>query len=116
MFPDSGTWRCFGQCNEGGDVFKFVMKREGWDFNETLKYLAQRAGVTLKPLTPERKAEEYQFEAFRNILEESVRYYQFQLLKTPQGKPALEYLLKRVSIWRAFRNSSWGTRRILMRQ
>lgn len=95
VFPDSGTWRCFGQCNEGGDVFKFVMKREGWDFNETLKYLAQRAGVTLKPLTPERKAEEDQFEAFRNILEEGVRYYQFQLLKTPQGKQALEYLLKR---------------------
>ena len=32
IWPDSGTWRCFGQCNEGGDVFKFVMKRENIDF------------------------------------------------------------------------------------
>ena len=32
VFPDSGTWRCFGQCNEGGDVFRFVMKKEGWDY------------------------------------------------------------------------------------
>ncbi len=95
VFPDSGTWRCFGQCNEGGDVFKFVMKREGWDFNETLKYLAGRAGVVLTPLTPERKAEEDQYESYRNILEEGVRFYHYQLTKTPAGKPALDYLLKR---------------------
>lgn len=95
VFPDSGTWRCFGQCNEGGDIFKYVMKREGWDFAETLRYLAERAGVTLSPLTPERKAEEDQYEVMRTILEESVRYYQFQLLKTPAGKHALDYLLGR---------------------
>ena len=95
VFPDSGTWRCFGQCNEGGDIFKYVMKREGWDFAETLRYLAEKAGVTLSPLTPERKAEEDQYETMRNILEDSVKYYQFQLLKTPSGKPALDYLFKR---------------------
>ncbi len=95
VFPDSGTWRCFGQCNEGGDIFKFVMKREGWDFAETLKYLAERAGVTLTQLTPERKAEEDQFENLRSLLEESVKFYQYQLTKTPAGKPALDYLLQR---------------------
>lgn len=95
VFPDSGTWRCFGECNEGGDIFKFVMKREGWDFAETLRFLAERAGVTLTPLTPERKAEEDEYEALRELLEESVRFYHYQLLKTPAGKPALEYLQKR---------------------
>jgi len=24
VFPDSGTWRCFGQCNEGGDIFQHL--------------------------------------------------------------------------------------------
>src|SRR5512136_877651 len=58
VFPDSGTWRCFGQCNEGGDIFKFVMKKEGWDFSQTLQFLAQRAGVVLEPPSAEKQAEE----------------------------------------------------------
>lgn len=95
VFPDSGTWRCFGACNEGGDIFKFVMKREGWDFAETLKYLAQKAGVELEPMTPERREREDEFEQLHLILEQSVKFYQSQLLNTPAGKPALDYLLQR---------------------
>ena len=95
VFPDNGTWHCFGACNEGGDIFKFVMKREGWDFAETLKYLAAKAGVTLTPMTPERREIEDQYETLRQLLEESVKYYQFQLTKTPAGRAAYDYLLKR---------------------
>lgn len=95
VFPESGTWRCFGQCNEGGDIFKFMMKREGWDFAETLRRLAERAGVTLETFTPERQAAEDEYERLRELLEEAVNYYQFQLLKTPAGQPALEFLARR---------------------
>jgi DNA primase len=95
VFPDSGTWRCFGQCNEGGDIFKFVMKKEGWDFSEALRHLADRAGVVLEPLTPERKAEEDQFDRLRDLLEGAVKLYQHHLLETPAGKPALDFLTGR---------------------
>jgi DNA primase len=95
VFPDTGTWRCFGQCNEGGDIFKFIMKREGWEFPEALKYLAERAGVELVPQTPERKAVEEGVERLRLLLEDAASFYHYSMLKTPAGSPALAYLQKR---------------------
>lgn len=55
VFPETQTWRCFGACAEGGDLFSFVMKRGGWEFKETLQHLAQKAGVELEAYTPEQK-------------------------------------------------------------
>ncbi len=92
VFPESGTWRCFGQCNEGGDIFKFVMKKENMDFSEALRYLAERAGVELKPLTHEEQEAAEEQDACRLILEEAVTFYRHQLMQTSAGKPALSYL------------------------
>jgi DNA primase len=92
IFPDSGTWRCFGQCNEGGDIFKFVMKKENWDFAEALRYLADRAGVQLKPATPEQQAVEEAGDHLRQLLEDAVLLYRNALYNTPAGKEALAYL------------------------
>jgi DNA primase len=95
VFPESGTWRCFGACNDGGDIFKFVMKKEGWDFPETLRVLARRAGVELQPLTPEREAQEETNERLRNALESSVTFFRHQLLQSGAGADVLVYLHKR---------------------
>jgi DNA primase len=95
IFPDSGTWRCFGQCNEGGDIFKYVMKKEGWDFPTALKYLADKAGVKLEPVTPEKQAEEEEFSRLRSLMEEAVTFYRSQLLQNPAGQAAASYLEKR---------------------
>ena len=92
VFPETGTWRCFGQCNEGGDIFAFVMKKEGWDFSEALSVLADRAGVELKPLTPDEQEAIEEHENLRNLLEDAVTFYRHHLMNTPAGKPVLEYL------------------------
>ena len=92
VFPSTGTWRCFGQCNEGGDIFSFTMKKQGWDFPETLKYLADKAGVQLKPQTPEEVVAEEEHAQLRSILEEAANYYHHQLSNTADGQKALEYL------------------------
>ena len=94
VFPETGTWHCFGQCNEGGDIFSFTMKKEGWDFPETLQYLADLAGVELKPQTEEEKAAVEEYEELRNLLEEAVNFYRHNLVNTKNGKAALEYLHK----------------------
>lgn len=92
VFPESGTWRCFGQCNEGGDIFRFVMKKEGWDFPEALRYLADKAGVQLKAPSAEEQAAAEEHDHLRALLEEAVTYYRHQLLNTSAGKPVLDYL------------------------
>ena len=89
VWPESGTWRCFGQCNEGGDIFKFVMKKEGWDFKEALQRLAERAGVELQPYSPQQEARQELYDSLRNLLEEVLLYYRNHLLNTPE---VLNYL------------------------
>ena len=95
VWPDTGTWRCFGECNEGGDIFKFVMKKEGWDFPESLRVLAEKAGVDLSPPTPEQQEQAEENEHLRALLEDAVTFYRHQLFNTPQGAKALEYLHNR---------------------
>ncbi len=95
VFPDTQTWHCFGECNEGGDIFNFVMKREGWDFPEALRNLAQRAGVQLKPLTPQEQEKKEEHVRLRKLLEEAVMFYRHNLYNTDAGKVALDYLHER---------------------
>ncbi len=95
VFPETGTWRCFGQCNEGGDIFRFVMKKEGWDFPETLRFLADKAGVQLRPPTPQEEQAAEEGDRLRELLESAVTFYRHNLLETPAGNAALDYLHKR---------------------
>ncbi|MFW6182519.1 MAG: CHC2 zinc finger domain-containing protein, partial [Chloroflexota bacterium] len=69
VFPETQTWRCFGACAEGGDLFSFVMKREGWDFKEALRVLAQRAGVQLEELSPAAKARRAEEDRLTTLLQ-----------------------------------------------
>ncbi|HCK67381.1 MAG TPA: DNA primase [Anaerolineae bacterium] len=79
VWPETGTWRCFGQCNEGGDIFKFVMKREGIDFKEAMQKLALRAGVEIKEYTRETPEQKEAYENLRKILEDAIIYYRTHL-------------------------------------
>ena len=46
---ESDTWRCFGACGEGGDIFSFVMRADGISFNEALDKLCDQAGLERRP-------------------------------------------------------------------
>lgn len=95
VFPDTQTWHCFGECSEGGDIYNFLMKKEGLDFAEALKRLAERAGVELKPLTPQQEEEKEENEHLRKILEDAVNFFRHNLYNTAAGKTALDYIYGR---------------------
>ena len=45
--PSTGLWKCFG-CGLGGDVYAYVMQRENLDFLDSVRFLADRAGIELQ--------------------------------------------------------------------
>jgi len=95
VFPDSQRWHCFGACGEGGDVFSFVMKKEGWDFRTALEELARRAGVELRPRTPAEAQREEEAERLRAALADAATYYHHLLLHAPEADHARAYVAQR---------------------
>jgi DNA primase len=95
VFPEQQSWHCFGACGAGGDIFSFVMKKEGIDFGQALRILAQKGGVTLSAREAPNKAEDEQRERLFRINEAAAEYYCHILSATKTGVTARDYLTKR---------------------
>jgi len=95
VFPETQTWRCFGACGEGGDVFGFVMRAEGWEFGETLRELANRAGVELKPLSEAAGAQRAETERLHALLDEAAHFYHKLLRESPAAQSTRDYVARR---------------------
>lgn len=95
VFPEQQTWHCFGACGTGGDVFSFVMKKEGVAFGEALRLLAQRAGVTLSSPGPSGGVEDKRKETLSQTNDAAAEYFHHLLLNTQAGEAARNYLDKR---------------------
>jgi DNA primase len=89
--PEREAWHCFG-CGEGGDIFTFLMKRDGLDFREALARLAEKAGVELSERTAR---EDRRKRRLREALEAAIAWYREVLLQTSQGERARAYLDER---------------------
>jgi len=92
---DKGFFHCFG-CGQGGDVFKFVELQEGVGFQDAVKRVAARCGITLPeaPASPEAHAEEAEREALLKAHELARTFYAEQL-HGPAGAAARELLKRR---------------------
>ncbi len=86
--PARDSWKCFG-CGEGGDIFSFVMKRDGVSFPEALKALATKAGVELDERTTREDARKARL---RSVVESTIAFYHAVLTGSKAGQPALDYL------------------------
>jgi len=92
--PARQIWHCFG-CGQGGDIFKFIMQIENVEFGDALKILAQKAGVQLKPMSPEMAAWKTQRQRLYEICELAVKFFEKQLNESKAGQAANKYLLDR---------------------
>ncbi len=90
---DRQTWKCW-VCDIGGDVFSFIMQKEGCDFREALQMLADRAGIQLSP-QGQRRAEPGSPDDKNTLLaccEWATRQFHDCLLKSDAAKEARNYV------------------------
>ncbi len=89
---EKGLYYCFG-CQEGGDIFDFLMKIENLSFNEAVRKLADVAGVEYRPQGGFSAAEQQRMNA-RKTLDFAKGFYHKNLMSAG-GEFAREYIKKR---------------------
>lgn len=94
VFPEKQNWHCFGSCSTGGDIFSFIMKKEGWDFNQALTFLAERAGITLKQIDLADESSKKR-KILTKINEEAASFYNQQLKSSALAERARIFLVEK---------------------
>ncbi len=90
--PRKQLWNCLGACSEGGDVYKWVMKRDGIDFKAAHQRLMRIADCGLRN---EEREDDPQSEipgsqsADLLWLSRAVEHYHRRLLETPAAQDYL---------------------------
>ncbi|BBB33020.1 DNA primase [Thermotomaculum hydrothermale] len=87
--PDSGLFHCFG-CKASGDVISFVERIENLDFNEAVKFLAEKYNIPIKYTSD--GYDKTEKDAIFDVLQEAQNYYRQNLKK--DSKP-YKYLTER---------------------
>lgn len=88
--PARGSYKCFA-CGEGGDVVNFLMKHNGWEFQETIKWLAAKYGIAIEEHRPHIDKE--QEKMFRAV-EWAATHFENNLTQEA-GRAGREYFLAR---------------------
>ncbi|MCU0538420.1 MAG: DNA primase [Desulfobacterales bacterium] len=94
--PEKQIFHCFG-CGSGGDVFGFVMKRDGVSFVEAVRALAQRSGIAIpeRELNPDDQRRLKERDSLFEINRLALEFFCDALRRDPAGPAALGYLSRR---------------------
>jgi DNA primase len=94
--PQDKLYHCFG-CGVGGDIFEFVMEKEGLGFSEAVEALADRYGVELEreEEDPRAEARRQARQRLQQLLERAAAYYSNYLWESKEAGKAREYLAGR---------------------
>ena len=92
VYPENQSFYCFG-CGAGGDVISFIRRIENLDYMESIRFLAQRAGMQV----PEEAGDDRSARLRKRILElnrDAARYFHRNLM-SEAGRPGRAYLIGR---------------------
>lgn len=94
--PDKQIYKCFG-CGEGGNVFTFLMKKEGLSFPEAVRLIGKRTGIDIPDvsLSPDQKKRIDEREKIFNINRQALNFFKENLKSGPNCSQAQKYLLDR---------------------
>ena len=97
VVPDKGFYYCFG-CKKGGTAIQFVMEIENLPYGDAVRFLAKRAGLEI----PEESGDREEIRRRDRILKlnRDAALFYYDLLKSPEGGAAREYLNKRRISWK----------------
>jgi DNA primase len=89
------SWKCW-VCDVGGDVFSFVMQKEGMSFPEALQYLADKAGIVIEqsPVLSRGGSTLDKRDLYR-VLQWAVGQYREYFLESAQAQQARQYVESR---------------------
>ncbi len=88
-------YHCFG-CGEGGNVINFIMKVENLDFVETVKFLAERAGIALPEENYAVNDQNHQTrKRYYEMNKSAARFFYQNLMETSFGARVWQYIAKR---------------------
>jgi len=91
VYPEQQTWHCFGACNTGGDIFSFIMKKEGLEFGDALRLLAEKTGVVI-PSQAKSEAEDKARDKILQINQAAAQYFHNLFLNSQAAEKARHYL------------------------
>ena len=97
VFPDTQTYKDFSS-GEQGDIFKFLMKKEGLTFPEALRELAQRAGVQLEERSEDQKKSQDYETRLREASALATDYFHRLFLSAPQAENCRQYVKEKRSL------------------
>jgi DNA primase len=95
--PNKQTWRCYGACADGGDIFSFAQRYYGWEFRQALEELGKSAGVEVTPLSSQQRDENKRLDHLRGLMRSASDYYHQQLTQPTheQARDVATYAEKR---------------------
>ena len=90
--PDKQIYHCFG-CGAGGGVINFIMRAEGLEFRDAVRFLADRCGLKMPQENADPQAA-HRRERLLALMKDTARFY-YDTLWLPEYTPMQQYFARR---------------------